>query len=108
MEHCESQNIFRETQSAYRKHRCTTDDLININQQVSEAFQWLEMVGFVCMDVETAFDAVWRLGLVHNLNSIGLNNSVIGWINSFLSQRNVFVEINSTVSDSFNPSAGVP
>ena len=66
------------------------------------------MVGFVCLDVEKAFDAVWRLGFEHKLNSIGLKNSVIRWINSFLSQRNVFVKIKSTVSDSFSPTAGVP
>ena len=108
MEYCESQNIFGETQSAYRKHRCTTDNLIKLTQHVSEAFQLSEMVGFVCLDVEKAFDAVWRLGHVHKLNSIGLKNSVIRWINSFLSQRNVFVKINSTVSDSFSPTAGVP
>ena len=72
MEHCESQNTFGETQSAYRKHRCTTDNLIKLNKPVNEIFQWSEMVGFVCLDVEKAFD-VWRLGLVHKLNSIGLN-----------------------------------
>ena len=108
MEYCESQNIFGETQRAYMKHRCTTDNLIKLTQHVSEAFQWSEMVGFVCLDIEKAFDAVWRLALLHKLNSIGLNNSVIRWINSFLSQRNVFVKINCTVSDSFSPTAGVP
>ena len=107
MEYCESQNIFGETQSAYRKHRCTTENLIKLTQLVSEAFQWSEMVGFVCLDVEKAFDAVWRLGLVPKLNSIGLKNSVIWWINSFFLQRNVFVNISSTVSDSFSPTAGV-
>ena len=108
MEHCESHKTFGETQSAYRKHRCTTVNLIKLTQHVSEAFQWSEMVGFVCLDVEKAFDAVWRLGHVHKLNSIGLNNSVIRWIIPFLSQRNVFVKINSTVNDSFSPTAGVP
>ena len=44
---------------------------------------------------------------MHKLNSIGLNNSAIRWINSFLSQRNVFVKINCTVSYSFGPTAGV-
>ena len=108
MEYCESQNIFGETQSAYRKHRCATENLMKLTQHVSEAFQWSEMVGFVCLDVEKTFDAVWRLGLVHKLNSIGLKNSVIRWINSFVLQTNVFVKINSTFSDSFSPTAGVP
>ena len=77
MEYCESQKIFGETQSIYRTHRCTTVRLNKLAQHVSEAFQWSEMVGFVCLDVEKAFDTVWRLGLVNKLNSIGLRNSVI-------------------------------
>ena len=107
MEYSESQNIFGETQSAYRKHLCTTDNLIKLTEHVSEVFEWSEMVGFVCLDVKKAFDAVWRPGLVHKLNSIGLKNSVISWINSFLLQRIVFVKIDSAVSDSFSPTAGV-
>ena len=74
LEHCESLNIFGETQSAYRKHRCTTDTLIKLTHYVSEAFQWSEMLGLVCLDVEKAFDAVWRLGLIHKLNSIELRS----------------------------------
>ena len=108
LEHCESLNVFGETQSAYRKHRCTTDNLIKLTQHVSEAFQWSEMVGLVCLDVEKAFDAVWRLGLIHKLNSIELKILIIKWINSFLSQRNVYVKINTSVSASFCPTAGVP
>ena len=108
LEHCESLNVFGETQSAYRKHRCTTDTLIKLTHYVSEAFQWSEMLGLVCLDVEKAFDAVWRLGLIHKLNSIELKIPIIKWINSFLSQRNVYVKINTTVSASFCPTAGVP
>ena len=65
LEHCESLNVFGETQSAYRKHRCTTDNLINFTHNVSEALQWSEMVGLACLDVEKTFDAVWRLWLIH-------------------------------------------
>ena len=39
LEHWESLNVFGKTQSAYRKHRCTTEDLIKLTQHVSEAFQ---------------------------------------------------------------------
>ena len=38
MEHCESHKTFGETQSAYRKHLCTTVNLIKLTQHVSEAF----------------------------------------------------------------------
>ena len=58
MEHCESQNTFGETQSAYRKHLCTTDNLIKLVQHVSEAFQWSEIVRFGCLDVKKALNKV--------------------------------------------------
>ena len=100
MEHCERLNVFGETQNAYKKRRCTTENLIKHTQHLSEAFQWSEKFGSLCLDAEN-FDSVWRLGLIHNLKSIGLKTSVIRWINFFLSQRNICVKINSTGSDSF-------
>ena len=51
-EHCGSQNMFGETQSANRKHGCTTDHFLKLTHPVSEAFQWSEKVGFVCLDFE--------------------------------------------------------
>ena len=107
LEHCESLKVFGETQSAYRKHRYATDNLIKFILHVSEAFQLSGMVVLVCLDVEKAFDAVWRLGLIHKLYSIKLKLPIIKWINPFLSQKNVYVKINSTVSSSFCPTAGV-
>ena len=65
MEYCENQNLFDEVQSTYKIHRCTTYDINELTQQVSEAVQWTEMFGFVCLDVEKLFHAVWCLGLVH-------------------------------------------
>ena len=62
----------------------------------------------MCLDVEIAFDAVRRLGLIHKLYSIELKIPIIKWMNSFLSQRNVYVKLNSTVSSSFCPTAGGP
>ena len=107
LEHCESLNVFGETR-AYRKHRCTTDNLIKLTQHFSEAFQWSVKVGLVCLDVEKAFDAVWRLGMIHKLISIEQKIPITKWINSFLSQKNVYVKKKSTVSASFCPTAGVP
>ena len=61
LEHCETAvknivlahcDVFGEMQSAYRRNRCTTDNLLKLTQHVIEAFQWSEMGGFVCLDIE--------------------------------------------------------
>ena len=108
VDHCEANKVFGPHQSAYRANRCTTDNLLVLTQHVSEAYQWSEMVGLVCLDVEKAFDAVWRLGLIDKLTKIGIQTKIIKWVNSFLSQRNVYVKIKNMRSEKFSPTAGVP
>ena len=75
--HCEEIDVFGEMQSAYRTNRCTTDNLLKLTQHVTEAFQWSEMVGFVFLDFEKAFDAVWRLGLQNKVLQIGVHKPLI-------------------------------
>ena len=95
-------------QSAYRRNRFITDNLLKLTQHVTEAFQWSEMVGFVCQDIEKEFDAVWRLGLQNKLLQIGMHKPLIKWVNSFLSQRSIFVKFNNSKSSTVSTPAGVP
>ena len=108
LDHCEANKVFGPQQGAYISNRCTTDNLLVLTQHISEAYQWLETVGLVCLDVEKAFDAVWRLGLIDKLIKNGIQTKIIKWVNSFLSQRNVYVKIKNTRSEKFSPTAGVP
>ena len=97
--HCENHDIFGEMQSAYRRNRWTTDNLLSLTQRVTEAFQWSEMVELVCLDIEKAFNAVWRL---NKLPQIGVQKPLIRWVNSFLSQRSIFMKIKNWKSSTFS------
>ena len=108
LDHCEAIKVFEAQQSAYRANRCTTDNLLLLAQQISETYQWSEMVGLVCLNVEKVFDAGWGLGLIDKLNKIRIQTKNIKWVNSFLSQRNFYVKVNNTRSKTFSPTAGVP
>ena len=66
------------------------------------------MVGFLCLDVEKAFDTLWRLGSQNKLQKIGLLKPMIKCVNFFVSQRSVFVKINKSNSCTFSTIAGVP
>ena len=108
LDHCEANKVFGSQQIAYRANRCTTDNLLVLTQRISEAYQWSEKVGLVCLDVEKAFDAVGKLGLIDKLNKIRIQKKIIKWVNFFLSQRNVYVKIKNTRSEKFSPTFGVP
>ena len=77
LDHCEANKLFGQQQSACREKRCTTDNLLDLTQHISEAYQWPEMVGLVCLIVEKAFDAVRRLGLIEKLNKIEYRKKLI-------------------------------
>ena len=92
--HCEEIDVFGEMQSAYRRNRCTTDNFLKLTQHVT--------------DIEKAFDAVRRVGLQNKLLQIGVHKLLIKWVNFFLYQRSIFVEINNSKSSTFSTLAGVP
>ena len=62
---------------AYRNNGSTTDNLLKFTQHGTKAFQWSEVVGFVCLDIEKAFDGVWRPGPQNKLQKIDVHKSVI-------------------------------
>ena len=68
--HCEATKIFVEQQSAYRANRCNTCNLIVLTQHMSEASQGSEIVGLARVDIEKAFSAVCRIGLIDKPSKI--------------------------------------
>ena len=66
------------------------------------------MVGYVCLDIEKAFDAVLRLELQNKRLKIGVHKPLIKWVNCFLTQRSIFVKINNSKSSTISTIDGVP
>ena len=51
---------------------------------------------------------MWRLGFQNKLLQIGVHKPLQKWVNTFLSQRSIFVKINNSKSSTFSTLAGVP
>ena len=71
--HCEATKGFGLQQCIQR----ATDNLIVLTQHVSEAYQWSEMAGLVCLDKEKDFDAIWRIGLIDKCDKLGVQKIII-------------------------------
>ena len=52
------------------------------------------------MDVKGAFDYVSRAKLVQRMNELGIDNDLIGWIQSFLTDRSVELVIDGFTNSS--------
>ena len=54
--------------------------------------------GMIILDLQKAFDTVNHEILLSKLSSLGLNNSSVGWFQSYLSSHKQYVEINGSCS----------
>ena len=62
----------------------------------------------IFFDISKAFDRVWHKGLLHKLRVIGINDQLLTWFHSYLSDRKQAVVVNGSCSDFLTIPAGVP
>ena len=106
--HLETNNLLTPTQTGYRKHRSTEDQLALLAQEIETAFQEKEKVVSVFFDLSRAFDKVWREGLLLKIHQSGITGRMFGWIRSFLHDRTAQVKLDGHTSVSVKMREGVP
>ena len=104
----ESNNIINKSQSGFRKNNNTTNQIFKLSQTVLQGFNRGQITTVVFLDVEKAFDKVWHKGLLYKLKKKKLPEKYIRWINSFLTEREIKVKINNSLSEEIIPTRGVP
>ena len=62
----------------------------------------------VFLDVSSAFDKVWHNGLIAKLNQIGVNDTFLQTIRSYINGRKQIVVVDGIKSDTLEIKAGVP
>ena len=106
--HLESNNVLSDTQTGYRKHRNTEDQLLLLAQDIKNAFQQKEKVVSVFFDLSKAFDRVWKEGLLLKVRQSGIVGKMFTWIKSFLHKRSARVALDNLLSVSIKMREGVP
>ena len=64
--------ILTEYQSGFRRHRSTIDQIIRLESVVREAFIKKEHTVAIFFDLERAYDATWKYGIMRDLHQAGL------------------------------------
>jgi hypothetical protein len=65
-------NVIPKEQSGFRAKHSTTDKIVRLQTAVNDAFRKSHKVLAVFVDLEKAFDMVWREGLLHQLELKGI------------------------------------
>jgi len=101
-------SIITKFQSGFMPNDSTTNQLINITDDIGRALDSGKEVRVIFCDISKAFDRVWHAGLVHKMEQIGIRADLLNWFKSYLSERRQRVVIEGNRSQVFDIKAGVP
>lgn len=104
----EKNKILNVNQSGFRKKRSTLDQLIRLSDDILKALANKQYVLGVFLDIEKAYDMIWKKGLLFKVHQMGIGGSMFNWINSFLHNRTMQVRIGTTLSECFKVENGTP
>ena len=83
----EENQLLDSNQAGFRQHRSTEDQIAYIAQKIEDGFQSKKHTLAVWVDMEKAFDRVWRDGLRIKLKQIGVSGKMNKWISHYLNNR---------------------
>ena len=95
-------------QEGFRKFRGTQDALLRLTQDIHNGFNKNEHTAALFIDIEKAYDSVWRDGLMRKLKEKGITGRIWCWIRDFLSDRSAAINISGVKGEAFCTAIGLP
>ena len=108
IEHMEKNNLFSKKQFGFITGRSTVLQLLHVLNIWIEILDQGGDLEVVYCDFMKAFDKVPHRRLIHKIEKYGITGNVLGWIESFLSDRTHCVVINNTKSHCAAVTSGIP
>ena len=100
--------LINKFQNGFRKKN-TQEQLFRLQNTIRNALNNKLSVITIFLDIEKAYDMIWREGLLFKLlNQIKINGKMYNWIQDFLKNRKFQVRINNSFSKKYNIENGTP
>ena len=106
--HLETKELLTPVQAGFRNHHSTEDQVTYIAQKIEDGFQDQKHTLAVWIDMEKAFDKVWKDGLRQKLRKNGVTGCMYNWISQYLNNRKARVYVNGSYSRKKTMKEGVP
>ena len=106
--HMVKNNLFSPKQFGFISGRSTTLQLLHVIEIWSQILDQGGNIDSIYCDFMKAFDKVPHKRLVYKVSKYGIKGDVIGWIDSFLSNRTQCVSIGEAESETMPVTSGIP
>ena len=108
MRHLDNNDVLHDAQQGFRKRRsCETQLLLSADDFLKTIDKNVQ-TDAILLDFSKAFDRVAHKHLLKKLEAIGVTGTTLGWISSFLSDREQTVVLDGMSSDAKPVTSGVP
>lgn len=104
----ESNKLISDTQAGFRKGCRTEDQLFRLVQSVQQGFKEGKHTFGVFVDLQQAYDKVWRKGLLIKMQRLGIQGFMYKWIQAFLNNRTIATKHNGMTSSKQTLEEGLP
>ena len=107
--HLETQKLFSPSQSGFRRHRMTAEQLLRLSEESHDAFKKDKVTAALFLDAEAAFDRCWHNGIRFKLKkNFNLPDRTVRLLSSFLTNRTLTVSYEGCSSHTVHLHAGTP
>lgn len=97
----EKNNILNNIQCGFRKGRSTIDHIIRLQDAINKYNNNKGYTVGVFIDFQSAFDMMWRTGLLIKLRKLGITGNIFSFIKNFLTDRSIQVKVGNNLSDKY-------
>ena len=104
----EHTGILTEYQAGFRANSRTEDQLFRLCQSIQDGYQEGQHTTAVFIDLQQAYDRVWRKGLMIKMQRYGIRDNMYRWIKGFLQERTIQTKINNSLSSKQVLEDGLP
>ena len=104
----EHNNIITPCQAGFRSNYTTEDQLIRLTQKIQNGFQTNKDTIAVFVDLEKAYDKVWRQGIFIKMRDAGIHSNMYRWIKNFLTDITIATQIERVTSTKQCLKEGIP
>ena len=108
MEYLLGNGLISDKQYGFISGRSTSLQLLHMLDKWTEYLEYGGQIDVLYSDLEKAFDKVPHIRLISKLYSYGINNTVVKWIQDFLSGRRFRMRVNLSYSLWSLVTSGIP
>ena len=101
-------NCLHKSQNGFRKGRNTTFNLLQLENEIHDAFLENKLLVSIFFDLKNAYDKVWDYLVLKELYDFGFRGELPIYIANFLKNRKFQVRVGNKVSKVFEQEMGVP